>query len=83
MPGGEGYLARLGVLAECRGRGFGELLVRFAEALRDRGARSVRLGVLAPLTDLQDWYRRQGYVLIASEQWGSMAGVWMDRRLVP
>lgn len=81
--GGDGFLGRLAVLPECRGRGFGELLVRFAEAvLRDRGARTVRLGVLAPLTGLQDWYRRQGYVLVECLEEEPVSVVWMDKPLV-
>jgi len=78
-----GYLARLAVLPQYRGRRYGELLVEFAEtALRDRGARRVRLGVLGPLTSLQDWYRRQGYVLVASEDEGGVVRVvWMEKPL--
>jgi len=82
--GGDGYLARLGVLPECRGRGFGELLVGFAEAaLRDRGARRVRLGVLRPLAPLQQWYRRQGYVPVAADDpdAGLAHVVFMDKPL--
>lgn len=80
--GDRGYLARLAVLPECRGRGFGELLVRFAEAaLHDRGAGTVRLGVLAPLTELQEWYRRQGYAQVAVEEGDVVSVVWMEKTL--
>ncbi|MGD9497605.1 MAG: GNAT family N-acetyltransferase [Armatimonadota bacterium] len=82
--GGDGYLGRLAVVPAARGRGYGRLLMAFAEvALCDRGARTVRIGVLRELTGLQEYYRRLGYTSVQVEQCEGtgLPAVFMDKPL--
>ena len=56
------YLSDLIVRQSYRGRGIGEQLMRAAEAhARERGARAIRVGVLATNDVAWDLYRKLGY----------------------
>ena len=56
------YLERLAVLPAYRRNGFGEALVSHAaERAQALGARRVELGMVAPQTELREWYERLGF----------------------
>lgn len=58
----DGWIERLAVLPEYRGRRFGEALMAEAEKrLRKRGARFLRLAIVKQFDGLQRFYERQGY----------------------
>ena len=81
--GGDGYIGRVAVHPDCRGRGYAHLLMAFAEtALRDRGARKVRLLVLGILEGLVQFYVRQGYVQVGQHMWKQYEVLEMDKPLV-
>lgn len=70
--GGDGYIGRVGVHPDYRGRGYARLMMTFAEAaLRDRGCRHVHLVVHAELTELIDLYRRLGYRVVGHRRFES------------
>ncbi|MGI5816743.1 MAG: GNAT family N-acetyltransferase [Armatimonadota bacterium] len=81
--GGDGYIGRVAVHPDYRRRGYAHLLLRFAEtALRDRGARSVRLVVLSALSDLVTFYAAQGYETVGHREFRGFDLTDMDRTLV-
>ncbi|MFW6437569.1 MAG: GNAT family N-acetyltransferase [Armatimonadota bacterium] len=83
LYGGDGYIGRVAVHPEYRGRGYAQLMLRFAEtALRDRGATKVRLVVLSVLSDLVEFYARQGYEAVGHREFKGFALTDMDRSLV-
>jgi ribosomal protein S18 acetylase RimI-like enzyme len=58
----EGWIERLAVLPEHRGRRFGEALMRYAERrLAALGATRVRLAIVKQFSRLQAFYERLGY----------------------
>ena len=80
--GGEGYIGRVAVHPDYRRRGYAHLLLRFAEtALRDRGAKSVRLAVLSALSDLVAFYAAQGYETVGHREFKEFAITDMDKEL--
>lgn len=81
--GGDGYIGRVAVHPEYRGRGYARLLMEFAEtALRDRGAKKVRLLVLSVLDYLVRFYASQGYVTVGHHAFREYDVTEMDKRLV-
>lgn len=81
--GGDGYIGRVAVHPDYRGRGYAHLMLRFAEtALRDRGAKNVRLVVLTVLTELVDFYADQGYEVVGHREFEGFALTDMDKPLV-
>ncbi|MEL7186143.1 MAG: GNAT family N-acetyltransferase [Pseudomonadota bacterium] len=57
-----GLLADLAVLEEHRGKGYGKAMIDFAEQyVRDKGARYLRLGVMAKNTVARELYERLGF----------------------
>ncbi len=58
-----GYVGRLCILPEHRGKGFGLELMGIAESrLREMDARCIRLSLVAHFESLCRWYEDQGYV---------------------
>jgi len=81
--GGDGYIGRVAVHPQYRRRGYAHLLLRFAEtALRDRGARRVRLVVLSALSDLVAFYASQGYEVVGHRTFREFDLTDMDKQLV-
>lgn len=81
--GGDGYIGRVAVHPDYRGRGYAHLMLRFAEtALRDRGAKKVRLVVLSVLKMLVQFYAKQGYEVVGHREFEGFALTDMDRPLV-
>lgn len=81
--GGDGYIGRVAVHPDYRGRGYAHLLMRFAEtALRDRGAKKVRLLVLSVLSDLVNFYAAQGYEVVGHHQFKEYDVTEMDKPLL-
>ena len=80
--GGDGYIGRVGVHPDYRGRGYAHLMMRFAEtALRDRGARTVRLLVVSVLDHLVEFYATQGYEVVGHKQYKGYDVTEMDNAL--
>lgn len=80
--GGDGYIGRVAVHPDSRGRGYAHLLLRFAEtALRDRGAERVRLVVLSVLDELVSFYAAQGYEIVGHREFRGFALTDMDKTL--
>lgn len=80
--GGDGYIGRVAVHPDFRGRGYAHLLLRFAEtALRDRGAKRVRLVVLSVLDALVEFYAAQGYEVVGYREFKGFALTDMDKPL--
>ncbi|MFW5868255.1 MAG: GNAT family N-acetyltransferase [Armatimonadota bacterium] len=83
LYGGDGYIGRVAVHPDYRGRGYAHLLLRFAEtALRDRGAKKVRLVVLSVLSDLVRFYAEQGYEAVGFREFQGFSLTDMDKPLV-
>jgi N-acetylglutamate synthase-like GNAT family acetyltransferase len=62
-------IRRLTVLSDCRGKGFGSLLLRHAEDVaRCEGAAHVTLGIIAAHLELRKWYEKRGYVIIETKE---------------
>jgi ribosomal protein S18 acetylase RimI-like enzyme len=81
--GGDGYIGRVAVHPDYRGRGYAHLLLRFAEtALRDRGAKRVRLVVLSVLDRLVEFYAEQRYEVVGHREFKGFALTDMDKPLV-
>jgi len=81
--GSDGYIGRVAVHPDYRSRGYAHLMLRFAEtALRDRGAKKVRLVVLSVLADLVDFYAQQGYEVVGHREFEGFALTDMDKPLV-
>lgn len=60
---GLAYLNRLSVLPSHRRRGIGERLVRhIVDHARSSAVRSISIGVIGEHAQLQEWYRRLGFV---------------------
>jgi ribosomal protein S18 acetylase RimI-like enzyme len=57
------YLERLGILPQCRRKGFGKALVDhvFSEA-RALGAKQISIGIISDDSELKLWYQRIGFV---------------------
>lgn len=80
--GGDGYIGRVAVHPDYRGRGYAHLLMQFAEtALRDRGAKKVRLVVISVLERLIDFYAAQGYEVVGQREFRDMGVTDMDKAL--
>ncbi len=57
-----GFISRLAVLPEFRGNGYGEKLLRFAEArLQALKVNEIEIAIVAEFTKLQHFYERLGY----------------------
>lgn len=80
--GGDGYIGRVAVHPDYRGRGYAHLMLRFAEtALRDRGAKKVRLVVLSVLEGLVEFYAEQGYEIAGHREFEGFKLTDMDKPL--
>ena len=57
------YLGRLGVLPECRKKGYGTALVEVAESeARKKGAILIQIGIIGENTELKKWYEKRGFI---------------------
>lgn len=62
VGGGVAFLARLAILPEYQGRGYGSKLVdHLIRYSRSQGDRRVDLGVIESNRDVIDWYNRLGF----------------------
>jgi len=58
------YLTRLAVMPNMQNRGGGSVLIREALiAVKQRGAKTAQVGIIADDTRLEAWYRRRGFVI--------------------
>jgi GNAT superfamily N-acetyltransferase len=65
----DGWIERLAVLPEFRGRRYGEALMAHAEQrLRKLGAQTLRLAIVKPFSKLQAFYEGQGYAAAETRQ---------------
>jgi GNAT superfamily N-acetyltransferase len=75
-PESVGWIDRLAVLPEYRGKGLGERIMRYVErCLREKKAVAARLELFARLTRLRGWYEQQGYRHVQTYRDGSALGL--------
>jgi len=57
------YIERLSVLREYRSNGFGRKLVDHAiDTAKDLGAKEISIGTIAEFTQLNEWYKKIGFI---------------------
>ena len=57
------YLGRLGVLPECRKKGYGTALVEAAKSeAKKKGAKKIQIGIIDENLELKRWYQKLGFI---------------------
>ena len=63
------YLGMLSVLPDLQGKGIGKLFLTEAEILaRKKGCHAIYMQVISHRTELNDWYKRRGYVFTGEKK---------------